>query len=107
MKLLKDNKVFFASLISAITLVLQQALGAKQTDWKAIGTAVLLALIGVIANEWKGRGLTIFGILSTLAGVFTTINQTGSFTWNEFILSSAVAIMMAVSGSLQPQSAKK
>jgi hypothetical protein len=107
MKFIKTNRVFFASLIGAIILVLQQALSNHQTDWKAIAFAVLLAGIGVIANEWKGKGLTLFGVLGTLAGTFQTIWSTGHFTMNEFILSSGIAILLAVSGSLQPENAGK
>lgn len=101
------NKVVVLAFISAFTLTLQQALANHQTDWKAIGFAVLIAAIGVIANTWKGQGLTIFGILSTLAGSFQTIYATGKFTWNEFILSSIVAVLLAAAGSLQPEKERR
>lgn len=101
-KFIEQNKVFIAAAISAIILVLQQSLQSGETQWKAIGFAALIALLGVIANQWKGKRVTVMGIAATLAGTFTTIWQTGSFTWNEFILSSIVAVLMAVSSSLQP-----
>jgi hypothetical protein len=44
------------------------------------------------------------GILATLAGVFTTIWTTGTFTWNEFILSAIVALLTAMLGLIQPPS---
>ncbi|HEU4574623.1 MAG TPA: hypothetical protein VFS36_06435 [Chitinophagaceae bacterium] len=96
------NKVLVSAIVSALILTLQQALSSGSIDWKAIGFACLIAIIGVIANQWKGGGVTVLGILGTLAGVFHTIWTTGSFTWNEFILSAIVAILMAVSQSLQP-----
>lgn len=107
MNFLTNHKVLIAAFISAITLVIQQALATKETDWKAIGFAALIAVIGVIANQWKGKGLTISGIIGTLAGTFTTIWTTGSFTWNEFILSSIVAVLMAAAGSLQPENQRR
>jgi hypothetical protein len=96
------NKVIISAFISALILVLQQAMSTGATECKAIGFAALLALLGVLAREWKGQGVTISGIIGTLAGVFVNIQSTGSFTWNEFLLSAAVAILMAVSSTLQP-----
>lgn len=102
MNFINNNKVLVSALISALVLVLQQALQSGSTNWKAIGFAALIAVIGVIANQWKGKGLTILGIIGTLAGVFHTIWTTGTFTWNEFILSALLAILSAVAASLQP-----
>lgn len=102
-KFIEQNKVLVAAIISAIILVLQQTLQSGDVQWKAIGFSAFIAMLGVIANQWKGQGVTVMGILATLAGTFTTIWQTGSFTWNEFILSSIVAVLMAVSSSLQPK----
>lgn len=104
---IQKNQVMITALISALILVIQQAKETGQTSWKVIGFAALISFIGVIANQWQGKGLTILGILGTMAGTFHTIWQTGSFTWNEFILSFIMAILMAVSGSLKPQKAKR
>lgn len=96
------NKVVISAFLSAIILVLQQALSTHTTDLKALGFAALIAVLGVVANQWKGQGVTVTGILATLAGVFINIQQSGTFTWNEFILSALVALLTAVSSSLQP-----
>jgi hypothetical protein len=106
MKFLQKNKVLISALLSAIILTIQQALSSHQIDWKVMGFALLLSVLGVVANQWKGSGVTITGIIGTLAGVFVNIYQTGTFTWNEFILSSVVAILMAVSSTLQPENKK-
>lgn len=97
------NQVLLSALISALVIVLQQAMQTKETDWKVIGFAAFISILGVLANQWKGKGITVMGIVATLAGTFTTIWQTGTFTWNEFILSSIVALLMAVAGSLKPE----
>lgn len=102
MNKIKKHSVEIAAFASAIVLVLQQALSSGQTSWKSVGYAVFLALLGVVSKQWGGKGFTVFGILGTLAGVFTNNYQTGSFTWNEFILSAAVALLLAVVGHLQP-----
>ena len=101
------NKVVLASFLSAIVLVLQQALSTGQTDWKAIGFAGLIAALGVAARQWAGQGVTVLGIIGTLAGVFHTIQTTGTFTWNEFILSSLIAVLTAVAASLAPTPAER
>jgi ABC-type proline/glycine betaine transport system permease subunit len=98
---IQKNKVFLTALLSAVTLVLQQCLQNRQTSFKALSFAVLIAVIGVIANQWKGKGITILGILGTLTTVFQTIWTTGTFTWNEFLLSSAVAVLAMFTGSLK------
>ena len=82
---------------------MQQSLSSGATDWKAIGFAAFISVLGVIANQWKGQGVTVTGIIGTLAGVFNNNMTTGQFTWNEFILSSLLALLMAVTASLQPE----
>jgi peptidoglycan/LPS O-acetylase OafA/YrhL len=100
---ISKNKVVIAAVVAAIIMTLQQATQSGETSWKAIGLAVLFALIGVFANQWKGKGLTITGILGTLANAFITIQQTGQFSWDQFIMSAIIALLLAVSGSLQPE----
>ena len=97
------NQVFVSGLLSALILVLQQFQGEGPLDPKALGTATLLAIIGVVANNFKGKGITVVGILGTLAGVFQTIHSTGTFTLNEFILSSAIALLLAVMKTVAPE----
>lgn len=102
MNFIQKNKVMIAAFLSALILVLQQALADHSTDWKAIGFAALIAFIGVIANQWSGQGLTITGIIGTLAGVFYNNWSTGTFTWNEFILTALIAVLTAASASIAP-----
>jgi uncharacterized membrane protein YccC len=97
------NKVLLSAIISAIILVLQQSLSSGSTNWKAIGFAAFISVLGVIANQWKGQGVTMTGIIGTLAGVFYNNYSTGVFTWNEFILSALLALLMAVAATLQPE----
>jgi Na+-transporting methylmalonyl-CoA/oxaloacetate decarboxylase beta subunit len=89
------NKVVISGALSSIILILQQAMGQGPVSFKAIGFAVFLAVLSVIAKEWKGKGFTILGIIGTMAGITQTIYETGTFTWNEFILSVLFALAMA------------
>lgn len=93
---LLKNKVFLLGLAAAITVVLQQFLGQPEVDWKVVGYAAFMAVLSYIANAWRGQGVTIAGIIGTLAGTFVAIQQTGNFTWNQFIISSIAAILAAV-----------
>lgn len=106
-KFLNDNKVVIAAVISAIVLVLQQALSTPPVNWKAIGMAALIAVLGVLANQWKGKGLTIFGIIGNLSYAFVTIWQTGTFTWNEFILQAVLAVLMTLAPTAMPERVEK
>lgn len=100
---IQKNAVLVMALVSALTLVLQQAMMNHSTDWKAIGFACFIGVLSVFSNQWQGKGVTVLGIIATLAGTFTTIWKTGTFTWNEFILSAIVALLTAVAGTLQPK----
>ncbi len=98
-----DNKVLITGILSAIAVALQGSIGQDVTNWAAIGFAVLMAVLGFIANEWRGQGMTIFGILGTGAYVFTQLQQTGTFTWNQFILMVIAAILSSVTGPPKPK----
>lgn len=104
---IQKNRVVILAFISAIILVLQQVMATKETNWKVIGFALLVAVLGVMANQWKGKGISILGILGNLAGVFTTIQATGKFTINEFILASLIALLTTFTASLAPENANK
>lgn len=93
---LEKNKVFLTGLAAALVVVLQEFLGQPEVNWKAVGFAGFIAILSYISNAWRGQGVTILGIIGTLAGTFVAIQQTGNFTWNQFILSSFVAVLAAV-----------
>ena len=95
-KFIKDNWVFLSGLISAIVLVLQQFIGVPVMQWSVVGIAVGLAVLGYIANEWRGKGMTWFGIIGTLAYTFIQVYQNGQINWNQFIIMAVVALLSAV-----------
>jgi hypothetical protein len=103
-KWISDNAVFLSALLSAIIVSLQQALSNSVIDWKAIGWALIVVVLGTIGNQWKGKGLSLSGIVGTVAYNFVTIWQTGTFTWSQFILTTVIALLMLITATLQPQS---
>lgn len=102
-KFLNNNKVLVAALVSALVLVVQQALQNPPVEWKAVGLAALIAVLGVIGNQWKGQGLSITGIIGNLAYAFVTIYQTGQFSWDQFILQAVLAILTTLAPTVMPE----
>jgi hypothetical protein len=96
------NWVFISGLLASLTVTLQQFIGQSEISWKAIGFAVLMTVLSYAANQWKGKGISFTGIIGTLSGVFITVQQTGAFNWNQFVLYSLVAILAAASPNPQP-----
>lgn len=90
------NKVFLLGLAAAIAVVVQQFLGTPEINWKVVGFAAGMAALSYVANQWRGQGVSILGIVGTLAGTFVSIHNTGNFTWNQFILASVAALLAAV-----------
>ena len=96
MKWINKNKVFLLGLLGSIAVVIQQFTLEPTVDWKAVGFAVLMATLSYFANAWRGQGVSLLGILGTLAGVFVSMQTTGHFTWNQFIVSVIAALLSAV-----------
>lgn len=93
------NKVFILGALGAIALALEPFINNtnEELKWKVVGFAALMAVLSFLAKEWRGQATSIIGILGNLAGVFVTVQNTGKFTWNQFILQAIVAIIAAVS----------
>lgn len=97
------NKVFVAGLLSALVLVLQQLLQSGEKSTQAIIYAIGLAIISYVGREWKGQGLSITGIIGTVAYAFSTLQTSGTFTWWEFAANAIIAIILLVIDSLVPK----
>jgi hypothetical protein len=88
------NKVFILGLLSAIAVSLQQFVGTElSVDYKVVGFASLIAVVSYIANQWRGQGLSITGIIGNAATVFITQHSTGQFSWEQFILQTIILII--------------
>lgn len=89
----QKNYVLLSAIASALMLVLQQALQTKETDWKIIGYSAFIAVLGLIANRWKGKGISVAGIIGTVAHAFITVQAGGEFSWHIFSMSAAVSVL--------------
>lgn len=99
-KFLNENKVTLISALGAVAIVLQQAMGEQEISWPAIAFAAVVAFLGRIARAWRGKGLTMVGIIGTVAYAFSEAAMGGAFSWDQFILSAMVALIAAAGGSL-------
>ena len=102
-KFFNNNKVMILGLLGSVAVAIQGFIGQAQVEWKAVGFAALMAVLSYIANQWRGQGVTIIGILGSLAYTFVELQQSGTFTWKDFILTSIAAILAAVAPPPKPK----
>jgi hypothetical protein len=95
------NRVLVSGIISALLLALQQFIGIEKIDYKVVAYAGLMAVISVLANTWKLKGLTIAGIIGTLAKVFYDVQTGGEFSWEKFGILACIALLSATSEALK------
>jgi hypothetical protein len=97
-------KVFLTGLAGAIALSLNQLLSTAghSDDLKVYAYAALMAGLSFIATQWRGQGMSIFGIVGTLSGVFVTMQQSGNFSWYQFGLGATVALLSVFSPPPKP-----
>jgi hypothetical protein len=98
-------KVFIIGLASSIVFALQELLSKTQAeqDTKVYLYAVLMAALSFVATQWRGQGMTLIGIVGTLAATFVSLNQTGNFSWTQFIIYGLAAVLSAVAPPPKPQ----
>jgi hypothetical protein len=83
---LKNNQVLISGLAGAILVVLQQYTQSGETSYKALLLAVAIAVGGYLANNLRGKGVSVAGLLGVAGGAFATIAQTGELTWTNFFV---------------------
>lgn len=101
-KFLQKYQVLIASIASAVTLALQQFITQTEIDYKAVGLAVLLAVAGVVGNEFRGKGVTVAGFLGVAATAFIAVQTTGNFTWPQFGFSVIVGFLALIAPPPKP-----
>ena len=113
MQTIKDfitkNWVFISGLLAAIAVVLQQFLTQTTIEIIPVLIAVGIAILSYIANEWRGKGVTVLGIIGTLAYVFVQVftGSGGKIDWKQLILLFLLAIITAVCPPPKPNTYEK
>ena len=92
---LNTNKVFFTGLAGALLLVAQQFLDAGPIQWPVMLFALLMAGLGYVANQFKTKGLTLLGLIGTMAYVFVTEYKGGKIEWEKMATLFAIAVVKA------------
>jgi len=95
------NKVLLIALLSALLLVTQQVVSTVEINYIAIAYAAAMALLGVLANEWKGGGITVTGIIGTVSYAFIQVWDGSALTWKQFGTMAATAFISALISSLK------
>ena len=100
--MLEKNKVLISGIISGLLLIVQQLwLTAGETDLKVIGLAVLIMILGVLGNSWKMQGITITGLIGTVAYTAYEVYNSGNFTWHMFAGTALIAVLTTLSTRFQ------
>lgn len=100
----QKNQVFLTGIASALTLALTQFISKPEgeIDWKVIGIAALIGIASYVGNEWRGKGVTVTGFIGVVAYTFYSVYATGTFSWNQFILSCVIGFLALVAPPPKP-----
>jgi len=76
------NKVFILGLMSALAMAvtpfIQEGHQSEAVKWTTVGYAALIATLSYFAKNWRGQGLSIFGVIGSAAGVIGNLLASGS-----------------------------
>jgi uncharacterized membrane protein len=100
---MKKTTPLVAAVIGAALLAIQQFVGKPETNWKVIGLAVLIAVIGAASTVLKGKGASLVGVIGTVGYTFYEVWQTATFTWQQFIVTALFAVLTLFSHSFVPE----
>lgn len=92
MNFLAKNKVLIIALIGALITVITPYATATSIPVQSVSLAALIAVLGVFANQWKGQGASILGVLGSVSGSVADMLTTGHFTWIAFGTTTAIAL---------------
>lgn len=100
---MKKYSPLIAAILGALSLVLQQYAGAEDVDFKVIGFAALIAVLGVVSTFLKGKTSTIAVILGTVGYTLYDMLSGGTFTWEQFIITGLLAVITTLAPSVTPE----
>lgn len=101
------NRVLVSAVAGAVVLVLQQFITQKEIDYKALGLALLMAIAGVLGKELRGKNVTIATFIGITSAAFVAVNQTGNFTWMQFILTVTIGFLGLVASPAKSDAYEK
>ncbi len=104
----QKNYVFLTGLLGSIGVALDQFLSKAEVDFKVVGFTVFIAILSYFANQWRGKGASVAGIVGTLSAVVATQLQSGApVSWSQIILSAVAAFLATVAPPPKPAAYEK
>lgn len=92
----QKNQVLISAIAAALTLVLQQFIAEPVIDYKALGLAAATAVAGIVANEWRGKGVSVLGLIGVAGWAFYSVATTGHITIPQIIASFILGVLSLV-----------
>lgn len=89
-------QVLISAIAGALVIVVQQFSTQTELDWKAFGLAALTAAAGVIGNEWRGKGVSVMGIIGVVSYAVYTVSMTGTINTQQLIMSVILGMLTLV-----------
>lgn len=100
---LDKYKVLLTAIAAALSVTLQQFIGADKVDWKALGIAAILSVSGIIGNYLRGQYASMAGIIGVAGMTLNQLLSGGKITWDQVALSFAVAFFAMVAPPAKPR----
>jgi hypothetical protein len=97
-------QVIIMGLVGAIVISLQQFLGQPTVDWAVIGFAALMAAASFAGNNWRGKGVSVLGILGAAGYAFSTTAKAGHIDLNQLILAFVITAGALIAPPVKPAS---
>lgn len=89
--------VFIVGVLSAIAVALEPMVTNVEANTQTYVLAGLIAVLSFLAKEWRGKGMTIFGLVGAAAYAAVIQLQTGQpIGWGQFALIIFIKTIFAV-----------
>lgn len=92
------NRVFFSGLAASVIIVLQQYVAELQIEIKPLLLALAIGVGGYVGNQFRGKGVSIAGLIGAAGNAIATVAQTGELSWNSLIVSLVIGLLALVAG---------
>lgn len=90
-------KVLITGLIAAVAIAIQPLVveTAEHVKWPVLGVAAGMTALSFLANNLRGQGATILGIIGITADVSYNLLEKGQFSWEKAGLMALIAYAFA------------
>jgi hypothetical protein len=100
----QKNQVILTGIAMSIIISLQQFLGQPTVDWAVVGFAALLGVSSWAANNLRGKGVSVLGLIGVAGYAITSVAVNGTINLNQLILAFIVGLGALVAPPPKPAS---